>query len=100
MGNGDNTKRVDALKAAANSFIDEIAKQNASISDPAQQHRVSLVKFAGKKNNQPGDDTYRDGRYTYNYSQVMKNLTSCVGSLADDLKSTVNAIKPAGGDEG
>ena len=96
MGSGDNTKRIDALKAAANSFIDEIAKQNASISDPAQQHRVSLVKFAGKKNNQVGNDTYRDGRYTYNYSQVMKNLTSCVGSLADDLKSTVNAIKPAG----
>ena len=86
MGNGDNTKRIDALKVAANSFIDEIAKQNASISDPAQQHRVSLVKFAGKKNNQVGNDTYRDGRYTYNYSQVMKNLTSCVGSLADDLK--------------
>ena len=96
MGNGDNTKRIDALKAAANSFIDEIAKQNANISDPAQQHRVSLVKFAGKKNNQVGNDTYRDGKYTYNYSQVMKNLTSCVGSLADDLKSTVNAIKPAG----
>lgn len=96
MGNGDNTKRIDALKAAANSFIDEIAKQNANISDPAQQHQVSLVKFAGKKSNQVGNDTYRDGKYTYNYSQVMKNLTSCVGSLADDLKSTVIAIKPAG----
>lgn len=96
MGSGDNTKRIDALKSAANSFIDEIAKQNANISDPAQQHQVSLVKFAGTKNDQVGNDTYRDGRYTYNYSQVMKNLTSCVGSSADDLKSTVNAIRPAG----
>ena len=96
MGKSDDTKRIDALKAAANSFIDEIAKQNANISDPAQQHRVSLVKFAGKKNDQVGNDTYRDGGYTYNYSQVMKNLTSCVGSSADDLRSTVNAIKPAG----
>lgn len=96
MGSGDNTKRIDALKAAANSFIDEIAKQNASISDPAQQHQVSLVKFAGKKSNQVGNNTYREGGYTYNYSQVMNDLTSCVGSLADDLKSTVNAIKPAG----
>lgn len=68
MGSGDNTKRIDALKAAANSFIDEIAKQNANISDPAQQHQVSLVKFAGKKSNQVGNDTYRDGKYTYNYS--------------------------------
>ena len=96
MGKGDNTKRIDALKAAANSFIDEIAKQNANISDPAQQHQVSLVKFSGKKSNQVGNDTYREDGYTYNYSQVMKNLTSCVGSSADDLKSTVNAIEPAG----
>ena len=96
MGNGDSTKRIDALKVAANSFIDEIAKQNANISDPAQQHQVSLVKFSGKKSNQVGNDTYREDGYTYNYSQVMKNLTSCVGSSADDLKSTVNAIEPAG----
>ena len=96
MGNGDNTKRIDALKAAANSFIDEIAKQNANISDPAQQHQVSLVKFSGNKSNQVGNSIYRNGWYTYNYSQVMKNLTSCVGSSADDLKSTVNAIEPAG----
>ena len=96
MGNGDDTKRIDALKAAANSFIDEIAKQNANISDPAQQHQVSLVKFSGKKSNQVGNDTYREDGYTYNYSQVMKNLTSCVGSSADDLKSTVNVIEPAG----
>ena len=94
MSESDSTKRIDALKAAANSFIDEIAKQNANISDPAQQHQVSLVKFAGKKSNQVGNDTY--GRSRYNHSQIMKNLTSCVGSSADDLKSTVKAIKPAG----
>ena len=96
MGNGDSTKRIDALKVAANSFIDEIAKQNANISDPAQQHQVSLVKFSGDKSNQVGNGTYRKGGYTYNFSQVMKNLTSCVGSSADELKSTVNAISPAG----
>ena len=96
MGSGDNTKRIDALKAAANSFIDEIAKQNVNISDPAQQHRVSLVKFAGKISNRVGNDTYREDGYNHNYSQVMKNLTSCVGSLADDLKSTVDKIEPAG----
>ena len=96
MGKSDSTKRIDALKTAANSFIDEIAKQNANISDPAQQHQVSLVKFSGKKSDQVSNDTYRENGYTYNYSQVMKNLTSCVGSSADDLKSTVNTINPAG----
>ena len=97
MGSGDNTKRIDALKSAANSFIDEIAKQNANISDPAQRHQVSLVKFAGEKNNQIGNDTYYADYWTwYNYSQVMKNLTSCVGASADELKSTVDKIEPAG----
>ena len=97
MGSGDNTKRIDALKAAANSFIDEIAKQNKNISDPAQQHQVSLVKFAGEKSNQVGNSTYRDGGYTYNYSQVMKDLTPCVGTSADDLKlNVINNIRPAG----
>lgn len=96
MGSGDNTKRIDALKAAANSFIDEIAKQNEGISDSAQQHKVSLVKFSGKKSNRVGDDTYSEDGYTYNYSQVMKNLTSCVGQSANELKSTVDKIEPAG----
>ena len=96
MSNSDRTKRIDALKDAANSFIDEIAKRNANISDPAQQHQVSLVKFAGKISNQVGSNTYREGGYTYNYSQVMKDLTSCVGSSAGELKETVNAIEPAG----
>lgn len=96
MGNGDRTKRIDALKAAVNSFIDEIAKQNEGISDSSQQHRVSLVKFSGKKSNQVGDDTYSEDGYNYNYSQVMKNLTSCVGQSANELKSTVDKIEPAG----
>ena len=40
---------------------------------------------------------YRDGRYTYNYTQVMKELTYCSGSNADDLKkNTINQIQPAG----
>lgn len=97
MGSGDNTKRIDALKSAANSFIDEIAKQNANISDPAQRHQVSLVKFAGKKSKQVNNNTYHDEYGNkHNYSQVMMDLTSCVGASADDLRSTVNAIKPAG----
>ena len=97
MGTGDNTKRIDALKTAANTFIDAIAAQNQSITDASKQHRVAIVKFAGrKKTDKVGNDTYRDGRYTYNYSQTMKNLTSCKGKDADSLKDTVGNIKPAG----
>lgn len=89
-------KRIDALKNAANVFIDEIATQNASISDASKQHQVSIVKFAGEKSNKVGNDTYREGRYTYNYSQVMKNMTACSETTKSSFKDTINAIKPAG----
>lgn len=36
MGDGDPIKRIDALKTAANSFIDTIAKENAKISDESK----------------------------------------------------------------
>lgn len=97
MGGGDRTKRIDALKGAANSFIDTIAKQNEAIEGVDRQHRVAIVKFAGKKSNDIGNDMYRDGGYSYNYTQVMKELTYCSGSNADDLKkNTINRIQPAG----
>ena len=97
MGGGDRTKRIDALKSAANSFIDTIAKQNEDIEGVNRQHRVAIVKFAGKKSNDIGNNKYRDGGYSYNYTQVMKELTYCSGSNADALKkNTINQIQPAG----
>lgn len=97
MGGGDSPKRIDALKNAANSFIDTIAKQNEGIEGVNRQHRVAIVKFAGKKSNDIGNNMYRDGGYSYNYTQVMKELTYCSGSNADDLKkNTINQIQPAG----
>lgn len=96
MGNNDSTKRIDALKAAANSFIDEIAARNAGISKADQRHSVAVVKFSGDKTGLVGNDTYRDGRHTYNYSQAMQNLTVVDAAGASNLKAKVNAISPAG----
>lgn len=96
MGRGDNTKRIDALKAAAKSFIDKIAESNGKIADESQRHRVSIVKFSGKKSDRVGNDTYRSGGYTYNYSQVMKTMTTVDSTGATSLKSTVSSISPAG----
>ena len=97
MGGRDSTKRIDALKSAANSFINTIAKQNEAIEGVDRQHRVAIVKFAGEKSNNIGNNMYRDGGYSYNYTQVMKELTYCSGSNADDLKkNTINKIQPAG----
>lgn len=96
MGGGDDTKRINALKNAANSFIDEIANQNATVKDAAKQHQVAIVKFAGNKTDKVGNDTYRADGYRYNYSQVMKTLAPCTNDTKGDFSSQVNAIKPAG----
>ena len=96
MGRGDATKRIDALKNAANSFIDEIAKQNATVKDAAKQHQVAIVKFAGTKTDKVGNETYSDGGYRYNYSQVMKTLAPCTSDTKSAFSSQVNAIQPAG----
>lgn len=96
MGSGDSTKRIDALKAAANSFIDKIAESNGKIADESQRHCVSIVKFSGNKSGSVGNDTYRSGGYTYNCSQVMKNMTTVDSTGATSLKNAVNSIRPAG----
>ena len=100
MGGGDRTKRIDALKGAANSFIDTIAKQNEAIEGVDRQHRVAIVKFAGDKTDKVGNNTYDKREFgrtnTYNYSQVMAGLTNCSGPGVTDLRETIKAIKPAG----
>lgn len=96
MGGGDDTKRIAALQSAANSFIDEIAKQNATVKDAAKQHQVAIVKFAGNKTDKVGNDRYRDGGYWYNYSQVMKTLAPCTNDTKSAFSSQVDAIQPAG----
>ena len=96
MSRSDRTKRIDALKTAANRFIDTIAAQNQSITDESKQHQVAIVKFAGKEAGWIGNDTYYDSRHEYNYSQTMKKLTLCKGEDAESLKGTVDSISPAG----
>lgn len=96
MGGGDSTKRIDALKSAANSFINTIAKQNEGIEGVDRQHRVAIVKFAGDKTNKVGNDQYKKGQFWYNNSQVMKGLTDCSGGNVKVLEDTVAGIKPSG----
>ena len=96
MGGGDETKRIDALKNAANSFIDTIAKQNEGIEGVDRQHRVAIVKFAGDKTDKIGNDQYKQGQFWYNNSQVVEGLTDCSGGKATNLKNKIAGIKPAG----
>lgn len=92
MGRSGTTK-MDALKAAANAFVDEIAKANEGIDDPAMQHRVSVVKFASDNTDLIGNNFTWDG---YNCSQRMIGLTACTQDGKGTITSQINALKPSG----
>lgn len=83
------TKKIDALRSAVNGFIDSVAAKSAN-------SQIAIVKFAGDKTDTVGNDTYRKGRYTYNYSQIVRDLTTVDATGADALKTAVNALRAAG----
>lgn len=91
MSRYDSTKRLTALKNAVNEFIDQVADKETD----TVKHNISIVKFSGDKTDKVGNDTYRSGRYTYNYSQIVKNLTDAKTGQ-QELKNAVNALKAAG----
>ena len=102
--NGNKTnKEADtrqyAMKQAVNTFIDNVAKK---AKDEDVEHRIAIVKFAGKSTNTVGDDAYTYGYYNYrsNYSQVVKELTAvndASGENATTLKTAVNQLQADGG---
>lgn len=92
MSKTDRTKRLVALKTAVGSFLDGAAKANKGAQSGSEPVRVGLVKFAGDEKDEIGDDTYRSGGYTYNYSQIVSDLTANMNGL----KNKVSKLKAAG----
>ena len=90
MSKTDRIKRLDALKEAVKAFLGEAANTNTEAG--SELVRVGLVKFAGDKTDKIGDDMYRSGGYTYNYSQIVSNLTADMNGL----KNKVSKLKAAG----
>ena len=95
MSKTDRTKRLDALKTAVGNFLDGAAKANKGAQSGSEPVRVGLVKFAGDKTDKIGDDMYRRGGYTYNYSQIVSNLTANMNGL-ENLENKVSKLKAAG----
>ena len=81
-----NTK-ITALKSAVNSFIDIIARDNPT-------SKIAIVKFAGDKSNNIGNETYDWDNY--NYTQIVQNLTEANTDGASSLKAAVNALTASG----
>lgn len=84
----DVTKMAN-LKTAVSTFIDNVATKSPDSS-------IAIVKFAGNKRDIVGNDTYQEDIYTYNYSQIVKNLTTVDATGADALKTAVSALRAAG----
>lgn len=81
--------KMETLKTAVNGFIDSVAAKSAD-------SQIAIVKFAGNKRDIVGNDTYQESGYTYNYSQIVKNLTTVDATGADALKTAVSALRAAG----
>ena len=83
------TKKIAALKTAVSTFIDNVATKSPDSS-------IAIVKFAGNKRDIVGNDTYQEDGYTYNYSQIVRHLTTVDATGADALKTAVSALRAAG----
>ena len=89
INGSDSQYKIDVLKSAVNGFIDKVAEKSPNSS-------IAVVKFAGDKKTETGNDKYTDYRgYTYNYSQTVIGLTAA-GTGAAALKDAVNALDPDG----
>ena len=85
---GTRQKKIDALKTAVNGFIDGVAANSP-------ESNISIVKFAGEITEKVGNDTYWNGRYLYNYTQIVTTLTPAKTGK-DTLKTAVNGLQAAG----
>ena len=85
--------KMDNLKTAVNGFIDSVAKKSPDSS-------IAIVKFAGNTTSDVGNNTYDEWngiwRNTYNYSQIVQNLTTVNEAGANSLKTAVNGLEAAG----
>ena len=84
--------KIDSLKTAVNNFINATTEENEKITDPSQKNRIALVKFAGTESPKVGSNTYWDGSYNENYTQIVSNLTYEVSGLT----SAVNGLSASG----
>ena len=93
----DGNTRQHAMKQAVDTFIENVATKAR---DEEVEHRIAIVKFAGKSTNTVGDTTYKEDGHRYNYSQVVKELTpvnDADGANATALTAAVDKLTAQGG---
>lgn len=98
-------KKITQLKNAVNNFIDQALVSNSKISNDADKHRISIVKFAtdayysGSGSTQDVEATVNGNNFNssgYNYTQIVTELTTVNSAGVATLKSAVNSLQPEG----
>ena len=86
----DKDPKVEALRSAVSTFADATAAENDKIKaeDPNLQHRISVVKFSGDKSDQIGN--------VVGASQIVSGLTAYDSRNVQNLKDSVNSLRPSG----
>ena len=102
--------KMEALKTAVKGFIKAIEdnaykdKKGQDRNNPLD-HQIAIVKFAGAyyynddatawTHSAGGNHTYNDGIYTYNYTEVVRGLTSVLTNKGD-LDDAIDNLSPGG----
>ncbi len=95
---------IDSLKTAVKSFIEATHQKNAELTAAGKTdlHRIAIVKFAGDRYANSsnllaeGDNFYTENRNTYNYTQLVKNLTVVDAAGDAALTRAVENLEVAG----
>lgn len=104
--------KMEALKSAVTGFVNEVNRnalydKDGNIRGTALDHQISIVKFAGIGNNDPGyyvdenqDEPSDGGNHRnwsgYNYTEIVIGLTSVLNGGAATLISSVNSLEAGG----
>ena len=106
----EHPSKMDALKEAVGLFIDEVTKnasQDSQGNPRSVDNRISIVKFAGLGNDDPGyysdatqyqpsgNGNHRNNQ-NRNYTEVVTGLTSVLNGGGASLKTTINSLNAGG----
>ncbi len=86
-GNGNSNERLDAMKTAVSSFIDQTKAQNDTIANAADKHAIAIVRFASARDY----DTWSE-----NGTVVASGFTTVDETGAAALTSSVNEFTAKG----
>ena len=91
--------KIDLLKEAVDEFIANTAVYNATLTDEADMHRISIIKF-GSADYYNDNDLLAEGDnknyQDYNYCQVVKDFTTVNAAGEAELVTAMDALTAGG----